>query len=687
MLEEAYRELREELILEAQVGGLLQSEAFFKLYSDAAIDSGDIEDLEYCPVLTETRPSYRIDGYNLNSEQGELVLAICDYRHDDELQPLNSQACDALFSKAFRLVEKSYDPTFVESLEDSSPAGQAALLIHEYRKGIRRIRIVIFSNARLSVRKNLVTTRYLDQVRASFSIVDFERFVAIRNSKNGADPIEIDLMESSLAPLPCLLASSVGNRYRSYLVIVPARILAEIYGAYGARLLEANVRTFLQARTKVNKGMQITLRDEPENFLAYNNGLTATASDVVVQSNDKGSFLTNISDLQIVNGGQTTASILYARDKEKTSLDSVYVQMKLSVVDQEAAEQIVPKISKFANSQNKISEADFFASHPFHLQMERMSRRIPAPPVEGSLISTKWFYERARGQYNDAQAYMTGSRRQKFQAEHPKSQKVVKTDLAKYELTFECLPYIVSRGAQKCFLDFAQRIDKKWDPDALNFSDGFFQDSMARALIFRWTDKMIGTADWYQNDRGYKAQTVTYTIAGLVHLLRDRGKVIDYRRVWNTQAVPDSLQIILERLAPRVALVLRRPPTSVRNIGEYSKNQLCWKQIQKELSENFEIEPPSNSTIDIDARKRTQKDDRQTRKIDSGIDCQTRVVQLGPDYWSEVLKFCRVKRLGTPGEFDVLKTCAQIPSRIPSEKQSAIAIRVLEKAEAEGYPG
>lgn len=681
-----HEEFLDEVLIEAQSGGLLQSEAFFNLFAEAAVESGDIEGVEYCPVLSETAFGYRIDGYNLNAELGELILAITDYRHETELQSLNAAGCESLFKKAWRFYQKCQSSKFVNSVEDSSPAGQAANLIYANLSAIKRVRVVVFSNAKLAVRKSLVTTQTIDDIRVSFSIIDFERYRGIENSRNAADPIEIDLNSPGLSPLPCLEASSPSVEYSSYLAVMPASVLAEIYGMYGARLLEANVRTFLQARTKVNKGIQTTLRDEPQNFLAYNNGLTATASDIVVSKSSEGAVITSISDLQIVNGGQTTASILYARDKEKTNLDGVYVQMKLSVVDEAAAEEIVPKISKFANSQNKISEADFFASHPFHLHLERQSRRISAPPRDGEMVSTKWFYERARGQYNDAQAYMPTSQRKRFQTEHPKSQKVIKTDLAKYEMSFEGEPHQVSKGAQKCFLEYASRVEKDWDSQALNFGDGFFKDAMARALVFRWTDKMIGTSNWYQNDRGYKAQIVTYSIAALSYLLKRERKSLDFRRIWNAQELPASLQDVLAGLAPEVAQIIKTPPQTVRNISEFCKTQACWALVKREIGGRITFRPPTDCTMDNSEAKERSNDDRKTRKADSGIECQKLVFELGSAHWQTVLEFCETNRIGSPSEISILRLCTRIPSTIPTEKQCKIAIRTLAAAEQEGFP-
>ena len=445
-LEKSYEEFWDELLLEAEANKELQATAFFDLYANLAAENGDCGDLEYCPVRKEGPRGYQIDGYSIDTEIGELIIAICDFRDDRELQPLNSSNVETIFRKAERFLDYARQKEFVSKLEETSYEFQAAWMILSKVTLIKRIRIIIFSNGRLALRKNIVTTDEKDGVYFSFSILDFSRYVDILNSRTGSASIEIDLTELNSQPLPCLPAYSGSDQYASYLVAVPGKLLAEIYGMYGARLLEQNVRTFLQARTKVNKGIINTIKNVPAMFFAYNNGLTATASAVKTTQIKGGSLgITSMSDLQIVNGGQTIASILYGRDKEKANLDDVFVQMKLSVIDPEIIEDVVPKIARYANTQNRVSESDFFSSHPYHLEMEKISRRLPAPPREGSLAATKWFYERARGQYRDKQAYLPEGQRRKFQAEFPRDQLIVKTDLAKYETTFECAPHIVSR--------------------------------------------------------------------------------------------------------------------------------------------------------------------------------------------------------------------------------------------------
>lgn len=663
-----------ELLLEAEAAGILQATAFFDLYSEAAIDNGDVEHIEHCPAIFEGTPRYRIDGYGLNVEQGELCLAVCDFRSGTDLLPLNATEAEASFKMADTFFRNALNQNFINNLEDSSPTFQAAYLIFANKHAIKRVRIVLLTNGRMAIRKKLVTMREENGTRFSYSILDFQRYASIQNSRNGSEPIELDFEEHGLDPLPCLKASSDTDEYASYLVVLPGRTLAEIYGLFGARLLEANVRTFLQAKTKVNKGIILTLKDEPANFFAFNNGLTATASDIQIGQSGGNSIITKISNLQIVNGGQTTASILYARDKDKANLAGVYVQMKLSVVTPDATAELVPRISRYANTQNKISEADFFSSHPFHVHMEKISRRVSAPPREGSLAASKWFYERARGQYKDEQAYMSAAARTKFQIEYPREQFMEKTDLAKSEMSFLQKPHIVSRAAQKCFLEFATYIDGLWDKEATNFGDGYFRDAMVRAMIFRWTDKMIASSDWYKSNRAHKSQTVTYTLSVLANLLKKSELDLDYKTIWSRQNLPTQLTTFLTTLAPLVANIINDAPSSTKNIGEYCKTQACWARVQGAFEYDIEDEL-GNCAVSVTEAKLQKRDDRSVRKIDSGIDTQMRVMEIGAK-WASVREFGLAKRLLTGTEAGVLQSAQR---GLLTEKQSKVALAALEK--------
>ncbi|WP_419914610.1 AIPR family protein [Hoeflea sp.] len=613
----------DDLLRDTEVSGDPQRAAFFRVYSELAAENGDCADLVYCPVIREGARPYQVDGYAFDRDSGELHVAVCDFRPERKLQSLNANDIIAIFRRVHRFCKYAVRSEFVKGLEETSPEFELAWLIQNNADFIRRVRCIMFSNARLATRKKTLETGQVIGAEMTFNIIDFKRFVDIQNAMGGTEPIELDLSELNGDILPCLEAHFDDSDYESYLVVMPGSLLARIYGLYGARLMEQNVRTFLQARTKANKGIIRTANEEPEMFFAYNNGITATASGVKIETGENGmTGISRISNLQIVNGGQTTASLLYARDRGQSDLSKVFVQMKLSVVHPERIEDVVPLISRYANTQNRVSEADFFSSHPFHVEMQQISRRLAAPAATGALSATRWFYERARGQYKNEGMLRSPADRKKFEAEFPKSQVIQKTDLAKYQLTFSARPHIVSLGAQKCFLQYAQEISRKWEQTTGYFNDEYFRQTVAKAIVFRWLDRHVGTTDWYTSDRGYKANIVTYTLAWLVrHLDNERSAVLDLDQIWKLQSVPTELQDCLASLAPEIATCIKSPPSGVSNISEYAKTQACWSQVSALRPELPDI--LDSFTISLEEQKEQARDAKSVKALDNEIEFES----------------------------------------------------------------
>ena len=679
-LYEAYRQFGDELLFEAEFTGDPQHMCFFKLFSEVASDNGDTADLDYTPVLREGRGGYQVDGYAIDLDRGELFLAVCAFNTEPTLQSMNAAAMESLFRRVDSFCEKAVDPEFVRELEETSPAFEAAYPIHQNRQKIRRIRVILLTNAALAVRKKVVEAGKTIGLPVAYNVLDFARYTDILKSRGGAEPIEIDATSINGKPLPCLQAHVHGTSYKSYLVVLPGTFLADIYGLYGARLLEQNVRVFLQARTKVNRGIIDTVRESPDMFFAYNNGLTATASNIDMERLPDGTLgIRSFTNLQIVNGGQTTASVLYAKDQTRADLSDVFVQMKLSVIEPDKVEEIIPKISRFANTQNRISEADFFSSHPFHVEMEKISRRLSAPPRPGALAPTKWFYERARGQYKDASAYGTVGERRRFSTEYPRNQMVNKTDLAKYSTTFECVPHLVSRGAQKCFLEFAEDVSKTWDKGQDQFNEGYFRMAMAKAMVFRETDRLVGRSEWYRADRGYKANIVTYAIAWLVnHLKVERRRAMDLQAIWSRQELPEELKEVLLDVARQVADAIRDTPESARNVGEYAKQQQCWAKISKlRILLGTDLDA---ATIDLEEVRRQKKDHVAMGRIDRQIDFETDLVALQPRI-AEVRDFARSRRVLSPRASAALEKVERL--KLPLTRAETNALKQLFKVLAE----
>ncbi|MFZ4663205.1 MAG: AIPR family protein, partial [Caldilineaceae bacterium] len=376
--------------------------------------------------------------------------------------------------------------------------------------------------------------------------------------------------------IPCLAMSASQADYSTYVAIIPGEILCKIYAEYGSRLLERNVRSFLQAKGNVNKGIRQTILREPHRFLAYNNGISATAEAVqLVDLPNGGQGIAGIRDFQIVNGGQTTASLYQAVRKDNADISGIYVQTKLTVVDRNRMNEIVPLISRYANNQNKVTEADFSANDPFHIRVEELSRTIWAPAVDGTQRQTRWFYERVRGQYADAKnRELTPAKQKAFALTHPNAQKFTKTDLAKFEYTWSQLPNIVSLGAQKSFAKFTIDLTEKSYPEP---DETYFTHLIAKAILFKDAEKIV------QNERfgGYRANIVTYTLA---YLSFKAQQDIDLDTIWKQQRLTPLLQQAIQIISRKIHYVITNPPNG-RNITEWCKKESCWKAVQDIPSE------------------------------------------------------------------------------------------------------
>lgn len=623
-LDDEYRNLAEDITIGSAADGVPKVEEFFKIFAELAAENGDCPDLSYSPILSGN--GYRIDGYafeipeDAEGPSGDLYLAVCSFFQDESLPSINAKDFDKSVTQVERFLKFVLSGKTLDELEESSHDYRLAMLIRSYISKIARIRILVFTNAHLKIRKKVFDTRDIGNLTVHTNVFDLERYSKI--STTGADPVEIDLLEDFNGGIPCIQASANSSGYKSYLFAIPGPILADIFAAYGNRLLEQNVRTYLQAKTNVNRGILKTIADEPSMFFAYNNGLTATASQVKTATTPDGSLsITYIKDFQIVNGGQTTASILYARDGQKCDLTDVYAQVKLSVVDEGKLEEIVPKISEYANTQNKVSLADLASNSPVQIRIERLSKEVMVPQKAGALHASKWFYERARGQYKSLFSYKSQAQKNKLETEFPKSQLIEKTDLAKFELSFDGRPHHVSEGAQKCFSRYITTT-LKISSENTELNETWFKCAVAKGVLFRHLDKEVALSDWYKNDKGLKAQTVAYTIAACAHAFREVGQQIDLLRIWRDQEVPPVLLDWMMEQAHSVHKILNNPPGSVKNPTEFCKKEFCW-----ELHVKGKIAQPDRKVLDygvgltdfIAERSRGKRDARRDNELDFEI--------------------------------------------------------------------
>lgn len=681
-IEEFFHDFRQNLLSGAEAREDFLEAEFALSATRELEESGAIEGFEPCHYKAPR--GMRVDGYWLNDDGISIDLFIVDFANREVLESLTRSDVGALFKRIENFFTACSLKGLYSELEETSLGYGLARDIASHANTFAKVNFYLLSERLLSEKVQAVEDKRYHGGTFTYNIWDISRLHRIKTSRGAKEEVVIDFESMFGQGIPCLPAHIKSADYESYLIVMPATVLSDLYEKYGDRLLEQNVRCFLQARGKVNKGMRTTILTDPEMFFAYNNGITATAREVITEPKADGIHIKEIKDLQIVNGGQTTASLFHTSRKEKASLEKIFVQMKLSVVDSEKCEEVIPKISEYANTQNKVNAADFFSNHPFHIRMEEFSRRLWAPPQQGALRESKWFYERARGQYSDAQAKVSKAEKKKFLAEFPSSQMFAKTDLAKFENVWEDKPTYVNLGAQKNFAQYAKRIGQEWAKSPHNFNELYYKRAIARAILFRKTERIVSVQSWYSG--GYRANIVAYTLALLSKLCADMGKSFDFRKVWETQDITEEMMNAIEITAKVVFDSIMNPITGISNISEWCKKEACWDRLQQKSSELKSLLPKTflNSLIDKDELLDDVTSAVKLQKVDNGIEAQKKVISIPAFGWREILDEGKKRGLFTPMEIGILQVASQIPTKVPTVKQSAILVRILERISVEG---
>ncbi len=627
----------------------------------------------------------RVDGYEYLKDRSLLTLYVCDYLQDELIQSLSQSAVDQLLRNTKRFFEKSLSYEFIESLEETDDGYEAADFIFENQQDVEQVKIVIVTNKKLSARiANLEINEddFFSGINTFLDIWDIQRFYDNEKTHGATEAIEIDLIEDFGRGIPALSAHIESSQYKSFLCVLPGDILAGLYEKYGARLLEANVRSFLQFRGKVNSGMKKTIHKEPEMFFAYNNGITATAEDCILDNNNN---IVIIKNLQIVNGGQTTASLFSSKADKKNSADlsKVFVQLKLSIVDSNIAEEIIPNISRYANTQNKVNDSDFFSNHPFHRKMQDGSRRILAPILQGSTRQTKWFYERARGQYQDELGKRTVAERKSYQLEYPKSQMLTKTDLAKTAIIFEGSPHHAVKGAQIAFKHFAENVQKEWEKHSNIFNDIFYKKIISKQIMYKECRLIV-----MEKVSGNAIQpTIAYSLHMINTLASKVSNGIDFQRVWNKQKLDNITITQLIKIINYVNDFFKTQVDGVegRSTLSFSKSNGCIKLF------NGKIDNLEDEYLDIGFRDILRFDDQDTGIQEANLDNEVALLKrfaiIKVNTWSDVVAFARSNGEFTEKEISLLEVFPNYlrGGRQPTFSQLKVIDKILKKLELEGY--
>lgn len=683
-------QLQQDVLARSEACGLLQQEAFFEAVSDMLIGAGEVTEANYSQ---HRQTGVQIDGYggSPQDEDGVIKLMLIDYDPDFGANAsIGRTEIQTILKRGENFLQRTVGGDYVRQLEESSDVYALARMIRRQWKDILKIKFIILTNKQLSARfkDDSVRLGVIDETPVMLSIWDMKRLAEVWGQGLEREPLMVDFRELGYT-VNALPANTGNSDFPSYLTVVPGSAIADIYDRYGTRLLEQNVRVFLQARGNVNKGIQTTILDAPEMFFAYNNGLTATVEDIELAAGPEGLTIAALHNLQIVNGGQTAASIYlmspYSRKRwrkgQNPDLARVFVQMKISVVPPEKTIDVVPKISRFANSQNKVSDADFFSNHPFHVQIERFSQRIIAQPRSGSFTPTRWFYERMRGQYQNARGGLSGAALKEFDAKNPRSQVITKTDLAKFLMPWEGKPEIAQRGAAKCFMEFASLIESKWDQDQAFCNEDYYREAVVKAILFRHTERIVSGQPWYEGG-GNRAPIVIHTVGKLAADLDRLGKVFPFQRVWQVQELTPAAEAVLTGLTTVVKDVVLNPPMEGHLPTEWGKQQACTERLR---STPFEYSPEFTDELLTDSEYQSDRDSaRKDHKLAETVNAQIFVSRQGPPFWESVRDWGVSRQQLTLKDVDLLNVAINNP--LPTERQADYVYKLYAKMKEQGLP-
>ena len=671
-LQDFLRDLNQEIRQRAASEGVLFEEAATFHLTDLLADVDLTSDVVFC---TESRQAgsvvYRINAFALGENGENLDLFVVQAADEnDETTTLNTSDLDRLARLPEQFLTRGLKGYLKTEIDRHSLAYELAVRLASSDSQPVRVRIFILTTNVLGSRVQGIEerlTRY-GGVLMQFYVWDLDRFYRTSTGGYAREPIEIDFLRDFDGPLPCLPMPVDNDDYQSYLAILPGDVLADIYEKYGARLLEQNVRSFLQFGGKTNKGIRDTIKEVPHRFLAYNNGLAATASEVeLISLSEGGKGIASIQALQIVNGGQTTASIfqtrreLNAKDKTATPLAQVFVQMKLTVLRHpEEMAVMVPLISRFANTQNGISPADLSANSEFNVELERVSRTTTAPAPAGTQVLTRWFYERARGQYKvELARRITKASRTVFERENPKTQVLTKESVAKFDLAWDGWPHIVAGGAQNLYSFFINPSDGKTKIKARAkppVPDKFwFQDLAAKAILFQSTEKLYDQT--FGRGGGYRALTVCYTIAWLRQLMNP--EPVSLNRIWRQQGLTDPMREALKAALQVVDNYLRET-AGTRTAREWAVKEECWLQLQRlpvppALTAAIQAVPATARAADTPRARQTPEElAREEQRAQAAA-----LTSLGEAAWGAIETWGRQSQLLTPRQLEMSSCIAR----------------------------
>lgn len=648
-LENFYQKLKADIEDLAIQTDSSSEQAFTSIVAELLEDAGHIDspNIKYDARLESgSRNQHKINGFSIEDNYESINLFVSVYQQEENLFSISKEDIDKAAKLIINFFKKAFFNAYIQMMDESSELYDFADTLANYqecRDNLVRINMLIFTNGLYSgqVPENI----NIENITAYFKIIDINSIFGL-DRKIGI-PIEINF-DVEKDKVLCLKAVDEEN-FEAFVAVVPGSIISNLYKEHGARLMEQNVRSFLQFNGKINKGIRKTILENPEMFFSYNNGIAATAESI--SFDESGLYIKNINNLQIVNGGQTTASLFYTQRKNsEVDLSKIFVQMKISVIkNSEQYPSIVSNISRYANTQNKVNDADFSANNESLIELEKISNNT-ITPINAQNSQSYWFFERARGQYKTKRQNEgnTPSRQKQFDIRYPKNQVFTKVELAKYINSYKEVysakklgkqlligPHIVVRGNEKNYTMF---INKNL-PEKDEINNSYFENVVAKAILFKNAELRYGTKKSENNIGEMRQVAVPYAIALLYNITQGH---LDLKKIWKQQSVSQNLSDFLYKLMKSVNdFIIQHSP--VTHYIEWAKKEECWNAVRSnDWNLNLDnIQDDLCSETDIEDKDDfSQQEDSMRKEVSS----------IKPETWKNILQYLRDTKCMTPND-------------------------------------
>jgi len=560
----------------------------------------DSEDFNDSYFLSEPE-NIKTNAYVINESGERLQIFIVNEDTIDEniilddLKISERSYYENQFKRVMRLLSESIKGRFNNRLQDSDPAKTLVnhLSTEDSIEQFDTIEIFLISlSATVSFKGHEPQPRdiYFDDDKIQFTysssgtkkkkeflilrrVIDLNFIYKVIQSRGNREALTVNFVKTFGYNIEVIQAANQDN-FESYLCVLKAEVLADLYKRYSSRLLEKNVRSFLQFKG-VNKGLRETIRTEPEKFIAYNNGLTITATKADIHHSNKKMYIESLVDLQIVNGGQTTASIYFSK-KDGLDISKIKVMAKINVVKEKTESELddlIAKISKFSNSQTKVSNVDLRSRNPQLVSLKKLSESINTPSGK------KWFFERSKGEFN-TELRKAGSNSARIKKEYPNDRRFSKEDLAKYYCAWGDSPYLVKKGGEKVFRYFIESIssdDESKEPIAIDRD--FYETLVAKIILFRALEKIYGQG---KNSIGQLRSAAVPYVLSVIYLYTDGSKnniSFDLSKIWKKEELDEDISAFFKDLLILMNELIKKYSTS-DDVGEFSKKPELWKSIR-----------------------------------------------------------------------------------------------------------